>query len=76
MKTLKVEEKLHGRRAEVTAKSTYETASGQWTAEVEGTEFRRVCRELCGGIEGCTCADLHIEADQDDDGKEYTILSR
>lgn len=74
MKTLIVEEKNHGRRAEVMAKTTYETDPGKWTAEVDETEFRHACRDLCGGIENCRCADLHVEADQDDDGKEYTIL--
>lgn len=75
MKTLVIAERFHGRKTEVNAKTTYQTDSGKWTAEVEGTEFRRACLDLCSGIENCTCADLHIEADQDDDGKEYSILS-
>lgn len=74
MKTLIVEEKSHGRRTEVPARATYETEAGKWTAEVDDIEFRRACRELCSGIGGCDCEDLHIEADQDDDGKEYSIM--
>lgn len=75
MKTMKVAERVHGRQAEVQATSTYQTDSGKWVAEVEGTEFRRACFEVCHGIVDCRCEDLHIEADQDDDGKEYRILS-
>ena len=76
MKTLIVKENIHGRKTEVTAQKTYQTESGKWVAEVDGSEYRRACVDLCSGINDCTCEDLHIEADQDDDGKEYRILSR
>ena len=75
MKTLIVKDNIHGRRTEVNAKTTYQTDFGKWIAEVDGTEIRRACFDLCDGIKDCTCEDLHIEADQDDDGKEYRILS-
>ena len=75
MKTLKVAERVHGRSAEVAAKSTYQTASGKWIAEVDGAEFLRACLEVCHGVSDCRCEDLRVEADQDDDGKEYGILS-
>ena len=73
MKTLIVTKDINGRRAEVTAKRTYETLFGKWVAEVDGTEIRSACTELCRGIKNCTCDDLHVDADQDDDGKEYII---
>lgn len=76
MKTLIVKENIHGRKTEVNAQTTYQTAFGNWIAEVDGTEIRRACLELCSGIKDCSCDNLHIEADQDDDGKEYTLASR
>ena len=75
MKTLVVTNDIHGTRAEVNAKKTYETDFGKWIAEVEGAEIRRACVELCHGIKNCTCGGLHGEAAQDDDGKEYQILT-
>ena len=75
MKTMTVRENIHGRKTEVTAKTTYETGAGKWVAEVDETEINRACLDLCRGIGDCTCEDLHIEADLDDDGKEY-VLSR
>lgn len=76
MKTLIVKENIHGRKTEVNAKTTYQTDFGKWVAEVEGSEMRRACLDLCSGIDDCTCENLHVEADLDDDGNEYTILSR
>ena len=73
MKTLIVKENVHGRRTEVQAKTTYQTASGNWVAMVDGAEINRACFDLCDGIEECTCDNLHVEADLDDDGKEYTM---
>lgn len=73
MKTMIVKDNIHGRSTKVTAQKTYQTDYGEWIAEVEGKEFRRACFVLCDGIEDCTCDDLHVEADQDDDGKEYII---
>ena len=74
MKTLIVKDDIHDTSAEVKAKTTYETAFGKWIAEVDGTEIRRACVELCSGINNCTCGNLHGQAAQDDDGKEYRIL--
>ena len=75
MKQLIVKENIHGRQAEINAKTTYQTVSGEWIAEVDGTEIRRACHELYRGVKECVIEDLHIEAAQDDDGKEYRILS-
>ena len=75
MKTLRVKENIHGRTTKLNAKKTYQTNSGKWIAEVDGTDFRHACFDLCEGIEDCTCEDLHVDADQDDDGKEYNISS-
>jgi hypothetical protein len=75
MKTLIVTNDIHGTRAEVNAKKTYETDFGEWIAEVDETEMRRACLELCRGIKNCSCGGLHGGAAQDDDGKEYRILS-
>jgi len=75
MKTLIVKENVHGRTTKVNAKTTYQTDSGKWVAEVDGSEFRNACVDLCQGLEDCTCDDLHVEADLDDDGKEYRITT-
>lgn len=75
MKTLIVEERTNGRRAGLNAQATHQTDAGKWIAEVDGTEFRRACLEVCYGIDDCRCEDLRVEADQDDDGKEYRVLS-
>lgn len=75
MKTLIVKETMYGRTAQLIARTTYQTHYGNWIAEVDEAEFRHACLDLCQGIDGCTCDDLRVEADQDDDGKEYKILS-
>ena len=76
MKTMTVREGSRGRKTKINAATTYQTASGEWIAEVEGTEFRDACSVLCRGINGCTCENLHVQADLDDDGKEYRVLQR
>ena len=73
MKTLRVKENVHGRTTTVHAKTIHQTNSGKWVAEVDGTELRHACFDLCEGIKDCSCDDLHVDADQDDDGKEYRI---
>jgi len=73
MKTLIVKENVHGRTTKVNAKNIYQTDFGEWVAEVDGIELRDACDVLCKDIADCTCDDLHVEADQDDDGKEYRI---
>jgi hypothetical protein len=75
MKRLIVRENTQGRTAKVNASKTYQTKSGKWIAEVDGEDFHEACFILCDGIEGCTCENLHVEADQDDDGKEYRVLT-
>ena len=66
-------DELPGRKTEVYAKRTYETDFGTWVAEVEESELRRACLELCRGIKNCSCINLHGEAALDDDGKEYRL---
>ena len=68
MKTLIVKDNIHGRQTKVNAKTTYQTVFGKWIAEVDGSELRRACLELCNGIKNCSCENMHGEADQDDDG--------
>jgi len=76
MKTLTVRDNIHGRHTEINARTTYQAASGEWFAEVESHEMRRACYELYRGVKECKLEDLRIEAAQDDDGKEYTVLER
>ena len=76
MKTLTVREGSGGRKINVIADMTYQNASGEWVAEVEGTEFLHACSVLCNGISDCKWENLHVQADQDDDGKEYKVLLR
>ena len=73
MKTLKVTDEVHEGSAEVTAKTTYETTGGKWVAEVDESEVRRACDDLCHGVKNCSCETMHGQAEQDDDGKEYNI---
>jgi hypothetical protein len=75
MKTLTVRDNIHGRHTEISAKTTYQAASGEWIAEVDGKEMRRACSELYRGLKECRLEDLHIEAAQDDAGTEYTLLT-
>ena len=62
-----------GRKTAVDAKNTYMTRSGKWVAEVEGSDLEKACDDLCNGIDNCSCENMHGEADQDDDGKEYRL---
>ncbi len=75
MKTMTVREGSHGRKTTVTAKKTYQRSSGEWVAEVDGTEFLQACSYVCQGVKDCSCEKLHVQADLDDDGKEYKVLS-
>lgn len=75
MKTLIVKENTRGRTTKVDARTTYQTKSGEWIAEVDEAEFNDACFDLCRDIKGCSCQDLRVEADQDDDGKEYRVLT-
>jgi hypothetical protein len=76
MKTMTVRERSRGKKTKVNAKTTYRSASGEWVAEVDGIEFRQACSSLCQGIEDCACENLQVQADLDDDGTEYKVLSR
>jgi hypothetical protein len=76
MKTMTVREDSRGRKTTVTARKTYQTASGEWVVEMDGKEFRQACSYVCQGVQDCVCEDLHVQADLDDDGKEYKVLSR
>ena len=76
MKTMTVREGSRGRKTKINASTTYQTVSGQWVAEVDGTEFRQACSDVCKGIKNCACENLHVQADLDDDGKEYRVVSR
>jgi hypothetical protein len=75
MKTLIVRNDIDGTSTGVNAKKTYEKSMGQWVAELDKTEFRRACRVFCRGINDCSCEDMHGQADLDDDGKEYRMMS-
>ncbi len=76
MKTMTVREDSRGRKTKINAKKTYQTTSGKWIAEVDGTEFQQACSYVCQGIKDCVCENLHVQADLDDDGKEYKVLSK
>jgi len=75
MKTLIVKENTHGRQTKINAKNTYQTEEGNWVAEVDEEEMKNACYALYRGLKDCTIKDLHVEADKDDDGKEYIISS-
>ncbi len=76
MKTMVVREDSLGRKTKVKASKTYQTNSGEWVAEVDGVEFNKACTYVCQDVKDCACEDLHVQADLDDDGKEYKVLSR
>lgn len=75
MKTLTVREDSRGRKTKVTAKKTYQTHSGDWVAIVDKAEYRQACSYVCQGVKNCVWENLHVQADLDDDGKEYKVLS-
>jgi hypothetical protein len=76
MKTMTVREESRGRKTKVNAERTYQAASGEWVAEVNRTEFLEACSYVCQGIKDCVCENLQVQADLDDDGKEYKVLNR
>jgi hypothetical protein len=76
MKTMTVREGSRGRKTKVNAKKTFRDASGEWVVVVDGTEFCQACSYVCQGIKDCVWENLHVQADLDDDGKEYRVLSR
>lgn len=76
MKTMTVREGSRGRKIKMSAKATYRSATGEWIAEVEKTEFQKACSYVCQGVTNCSWKDLQVQADLDDDGKEYKVLLR
>lgn len=75
MKTMIVREGSCGRNTTISARKTYRDASGTWVAVVDRKEYRQACSYVCQGIKECVWGNLHVHADQDDDGKEYTVLT-
>lgn len=75
MKTMTVREESRGRKTKVNAKKTYQTHTGEWVAVVDKTEYRRACSYVCQGVKNCVWEKLHVQADLDDDGKEYKVMS-
>jgi len=75
MKTMTVREKSCGKKTKINAKKTYRESSGQWVAVVDRTEFRQACSYVCKGVKDCVWENLHVQADLDDDGKEYKVLT-
>jgi len=75
MKTMIIREDSRGKNTKVKAKKTYRAASGDWVAVVDTKEFRQACSYVCEGIKNCAWEKLHVYADQDDDGKEYKVLT-
>lgn len=76
MKTMTVREVSHGRKTTINAKTTYQIFSGEWIAEVDGNEFNQACSYVCQGVDNCICENLEVQADLDDDGKEYKVLRK
>jgi hypothetical protein len=74
MKTMTVRETSRGKKTTLSAKRTYRNASGDWVAEVDKAEFRRACSFVCKGVKNCVWQKLNIQADLDDDGKEYKVV--
>jgi hypothetical protein len=76
MKEMTVREESRGKMTKVSARKTYQSGSGEWVAEVDGNEFQEACTYVCQDVQDCVCEKLHVEADLDDDGKQYRVLSR
>ena len=75
MKSMTFREGSWGGKTTINAKRTYRTSSGEWIAEVDGTEFRQACSYVCQGVSGCVCENLDVQVDVDDDGKTYRVVS-
>jgi hypothetical protein len=75
MKTMTVREGSIGRKTKINAKTTYQKHSGEWVAVVDKAEFREACSYVCKGVRDCAWENLHVQADLDDDGKEYRVVS-
>lgn len=75
MKTMTIRECSLGRKTKVQAMDTYRAASGEWIAVIDREEFRQACSYVCQGVKDCVWENLQVQADQDDDGKEYKVLT-
>lgn len=75
MKTMTVRECSLGKKITINAKKTYRDASGEWVAVVDKTEFHEACAHVCRGVKDCVWDNLQVEADQDDDGKGYRVVT-
>ena len=75
MKTMTVRECSHGKKIKINAKTTFRAASGDWVAVVDETEFRKACSYVCQGVIDCAWENLQVQADLDDDGKEYKVVT-
>lgn len=76
MKIMTVREGSRGREKRVKAKRTYRADSGDWVVEVDKAEFSKACTYVCQDVENCIWENLQVQADQDDDGKEYKVLTK
>jgi len=76
MRTMTVREDSHGRKTIINAKKTFQRASGEWVALVDGEEFRKAFDYVCQGVRDCSLKNLHVQTDLDDDGKEYKVVTR
>ena len=38
-------------------------------------EFRQACTYVCKGVDNCIWEKLQVQADLDDDGKEYKVVN-
>ncbi|SDO94665.1 Tripartite ATP-independent transporter, DctM component [Desulforhopalus singaporensis] len=76
MKKMTVRELSHGRKTTLTAQKTYQDGFGEWVAEVDRGEYCKACSYVCQGVENCVWEKLQVQADQDDDGKVYRVLSK
>ncbi len=76
MKTMTVREGSRGRKTKIHAKKTYRAESGEWVAVVDGVEYCEACSYVCEGIKDCKWENLQVQADLDDDGKEYRVVTK
>lgn len=75
MKTMTVREVSRGRKTKLHAKTTYRADSGEWIAIVDKSELSKACSYVCQGVKNCTWEKLQVQADKDDDGKEYKVIT-
>lgn len=76
MKRMTLREVSQGRKIKIHAKKTYRSNSGDWIAEVDEKEYRKACSFVCQGVINCVWDELQVQADLDDDGKEYKVVKK